>query len=382
MAGTGVKGSIRREARQLGFTLCGFAPLQPPPHGEFVRAWLKDGNAGTMSYLGRGLKKRLDPSRVLPTARSVITVGFPYRPMRPPAIDWRAEMRGRIAAYAYGPDYHDIVLGKLEHLAATVRVWGASATRAYIDTGPILEREWANLGGLGWFGKNTTILHQHEGSWFFLGEIFTDIDFDPEPIVGDHCGTCRRCLDLCPTGALKDGYVMDARLCISYLTIEYRGVIPRDLRSKMGNWIFGCDVCQDVCPWNDTQATNDSRDLLPFLPDLLALDAAEYGHRFGASAVSRASRDCLVRNVAVALGNTANPAAVPPLIAALERDASPLVRAHVAWALGEIDDGAAQQALETAWRSEGEVTVRAEIKASLDTPAARTTRENGKRNCR
>ncbi|MBI1814086.1 MAG: tRNA epoxyqueuosine(34) reductase QueG [Deltaproteobacteria bacterium] len=377
-----MKAAIRRDARQLGFPLCGFAPLQPPPHGEFVRTWLKDGNAGNMSYLGRGLKKRLDPARVLPTARSVITVGFPYRPTRPAAIDWRAEMRGRIAAYAFGPDYHDIVRGKLEQLAASVRALGAAGTRTYIDTGPILEREWANLGGLGWFGKNTTILHQHEGSWFFLGEIFTDLEFDPEPIVADHCGTCRRCLDLCPTGALKDGYVMDARLCISYLTIEYRGVIPRELRSKMGEWIFGCDICQEVCPWNDTQRSHTAEELHPYLPDLLALDADTYQRRFAGSAVSRASRDCFVRNVAVALGNSRNPRAVSCLSTALDTDPSPLVRAHAAWALSQIDDAAARRALDRVWRSECEETVRAEIKASLDTPAARTTRESGTINCR
>ena len=375
------KASIRRAARELGFALCGFAPMQPPPRADFVRQWLRDGNAGTMSYLGRGLKKRLDPARVLPAARSVITVGFPYRPARLPTIDWRAQLRGRIAAYAFGPDYHDVVLGKLERLADFVRDQGATATRAYVDTGPVLEREWASLGGVGWFGRNTTILHQQEGSWFFLGEIFTDLECEPEPIVADHCGTCRRCLDLCPTGALKDGYVMDARLCISYLTIEYRGVIPRELRHKIGNWIFGCDICQDVCPWNDTQPPNGGDELSPYLPDLMMLDTAAYERRFGASAMRRASRDCFARNVAVALGNTGNPAAVPSLAQALTHESSPLVRQHVAWALGEIDDRAARRALEAAWRNESEERVRTEIKASLDTSAPRATRESGDTTC-
>jgi epoxyqueuosine reductase len=363
-----LKAVIRRAARRLGFALCGFAPLQPPAHADFVRSWVRDGHAGTMSYLGRGLAKRLDPALVLPGARGVVTVGYPYRPARPPAIDWRAELRGRIAAYAFGPDYHDVVLTKLERLAAEIRAHVAAATRAYVDTGPVLEREWASLGGLGWFGKNTTILHQQQGSWFFLGEIFTDCEFSPEPIVADHCGTCRRCLDLCPTRALKDGYLLDARLCISYLTIEYRGVIPRELRSKMGEWIFGCDICQEVCPWNEKngEEASTSDGLFPSLPDMLALDAQSYRRRFGASAVSRAKRDCFLRNVAVALGNTRNPRATPCLAEALRNDPAPLVRGHVAWALGQIDDPAARRALANAASREQDETVRSEIAAALE----------------
>ncbi len=362
-----LKTIIRSAARDLGFAQCGFAPLQPPVHGEFVRSWLAAGHAGTMSYLGRGLAKRLDPARVAPGARSVVTLAHPYRPPRPPPLDWRGELRGRIAAYALGPDYHDVVLAKLEQLAARLRAHGVAATRAYVDTGPVLEREWAWLGGLGWFGKNTTILHRHDGSWFFLAEIFTDHELAPEPLVSDHCGTCRRCLDLCPTGALGDGYVMDARLCISYLTIEYRGVIPRELRPRMGEWIFGCDVCQEVCPWNDDGATaaESSAALFPYLPELLALDAEGYRRRFGATAVSRARRDCFARNVAIALGNTRNPRAAAPLATAVASDPSPLVRAHAAWALGQIDDASARRALTAAAKHEQDEAVRQEIAAAL-----------------
>jgi epoxyqueuosine reductase len=359
-----LKRRIRDQAQRLGFKLCGFTPLQSPPHGDFVRRWVAEGNAGTMSYIGRGLRKRLDPTRISPAARSVITVGLPYRPLRPPAVDWRAELRGRIAAYAYGPDYHDVVLAKLERLAGALRELGGTAAKAYVDTGPVLEREWAYLAGIGWFGKNTTILHRQEGSWFLLGEIFTDLELDPEPVVADHCGTCRRCLELCPTGALKDGYVLDARLCISYLTIEYRGVIPHELRPRMGEWIFGCDVCQDVCPWNDDNGDGQrlAGDLYPYLPELLVLDAEGYRHRFGASAVSRAKRDCFVRNVAIVLGNTRSPRAVRHLAGSLEDDPSPLVRAHAAWALGQIDDAAARRALDRAWVGEVDDSVRAEIR--------------------
>ena len=361
------KSRIRREAEQLGFVLCGFAPVQPPPHGAFVREWLRAGNGGTMTYLNRGLSKRLDPHLVLSSARSVITVGFPYRPVQPPAIDWRTELRGRIAAYAFGTDYHEVVLAKLEQLAAVICDASHSA-RAYVDTGPILEREWAHVGGVGWFGKNTTILHQQQGSWFFLGEILTDLEFEPEAIVPDHCGTCRRCLDLCPTGALKDGYEMDARLCISYLTIEYRGVIPPALRPRVGEWIFGCDVCQEVCPWNDktSRETHAAAELFPYLPDLLAFDAETYRRRYRDSAVSRAKYECLLRNVTVVLGNTKNPRAVPSLASALETHPSPLVRAHAAWALGQMDDSAACRALDRAWSHESDDTARAEIRSARD----------------
>jgi epoxyqueuosine reductase len=360
------KASIRRAARRLGFPLCGFAAAESPLHAEFVEAWLRDGKGGTMTYLNRGLAKRLDPRRVLPAVRSIVTVGYPYRPVPLPARDWRSELRGRIAAYAFGHDYHEIVLAKLERLAAALRGLGAQATRAYVDTGPVLEREWAHAGGVGWFGKNTTILHRQAGSWFFLGEVLTDLEFEPEPLVPDHCGTCRRCLDLCPTGALRDGYELDARLCISYLTIEYRGIIPPALRPQMREWIFGCDVCQDVCPWND-QPARDARaidELFPFLPDLLALDAAAYRERFRDTAISRAKYECFLRNVAIVLGNTQNPRAVPALTQAVQHP-SPLVRAHAAWALGRIDDPTARRTLEQARRCEREETVRTEIGASL-----------------
>ncbi|MBI4516403.1 MAG: tRNA epoxyqueuosine(34) reductase QueG [Deltaproteobacteria bacterium] len=363
-----LKQIIRSEARRLGFKLCGFAPVQPPPHGEFVRRWLHDGYAGTMSYLGRGRKKRLEPALVLPAARSVVTVGFPYRRAPAPGLDWREQLRGRIAAYASGPDYHGVVLAKLEQLAAVMRAHGSHATRAYVDTGPILEREWAGLGGLGWVGKNTMILHRHEGSWFFLGEIFTDYEFDPEPIAADHCGSCRRCLDLCPTGALQPGHLLDARLCLSYLTIEYRGAIPRPLRPRLGEWIFGCDICQEVCPWNEkpSRAVAANEALFPYLPELLALDTAAYQRRFAGSAVSRARRDCFVRNVAVVLGNTGNPQAVPVLAGALAHDASALVRAHAAWGLGQIAGAAARGALGRARRRESDAGVQSEIAAALE----------------
>ena len=364
------KETIRREARRLGFALCGFARLAPPPHAAFVRRWLAEGNAASMAYIGRGLAKRLEPARILPGARSVVTAGYRYTPPPLPPIDWRTQLRGRIAAYALGTDYHRPVERQLRALAASIVACGRNVeARAYVDTGPVLEREWAAAGGIGWFGKNTNILHTEEGSYFFLGEVLTTLELDPDPPLADHCGSCTRCLDDCPTAALKPGFVLDARLCIAYLTIEHRGMIPRELRPKVGNWIFGCDVCQEVCPWNERlirqRGVPEAEALLPYLPDLLRLDENGFRRRFPDGAVRRAKRDGFVRNVAVALGNTHNPQAVPMLAEALSADGSPLVRAHAAWALGAIGDRSARTALEAACPAEPDEGVRNEIQEAL-----------------
>lgn len=361
---------IRAEACRLGFQLCGFAPVASPPHAAFVRRWLSDGNAAGMGYIGRGLAKRLDPCLILPAARSIITVGYRYLPPPMPIVDWRQQMRGRIAAYAWGTDYHVTVGAKLQELAAYASALRLGAvSRVYVDTGPVLEREWAAASGVGWFGKNTNILHTEHGSWFFLGEILSSLECDLEPPQPDRCGTCIRCLPLCPTEALKAGYVLDARLCISYWTIEHRGAIPLPLRRRMGNWIFGCDVCQEVCPWNDRLARRhgvpDTEALRPYLPELLLLSEDEFRRRFRNSAMRRSRREGLARNVAVALGNTGNPAAVPALAQALRHDASALVRGHAAWALGVIADRTASGPLESARRTETDGDVRREIDAAL-----------------
>jgi epoxyqueuosine reductase len=365
-----LKARIRAAAHDLGFTLCGFARVQTPPHAEFVREWLSAGNAARIHYIERGLAKRLDPRLSLPEARTIITVGYRYMPPALLPVDWQVQLSGRIAAYALGSDYHGIVRQKLQALAAEVRaVEQGVVTLEYVDTGPVLEREWAASGGVGWFGKNTNMLHMQEGSWFFLGEILTNLGLEPDPPQADRCGSCTRCLDLCPSGALKPGYQLDARLCIAYLTIEHRGAIPIDLRPQLGNWIFGCDVCQEVCPWNARFARRHrlppNEDLLPRLPELLLLEEDEFRVRFRNSAVRRAGRAGLARNVAVALGNARNPAGVEALNAALRHDPVPLVRAHAAWALGRAGDGRARRALESARRTEADDEVLREIDAVL-----------------
>ena len=357
---------VATAARAAGFPLVGCVPVGPLPVGGFVRDWLADGRAGEMRYLERRAELRLDPRRQFPWARSLVCVGFPYRPPPVPAVDWRATLRGRIAAYTVGPDYHRHVRERLDRLAAVLAsLFPGTRHLSYVDTGAILEREWARRAGIGWIGKNTLVLHRHAGSYFFLGELVTDIELDAVPLPADHCGTCRRCVAACPTGALEDGYTMEPRRCISYLTIEHRSAIPSALRPALDNWVFGCDVCQEVCPWN-----GDARDeaaaawLLPSLPELVALDRAAFDARYGGTAVTRAGRRGLVRNAAVALGNTGNPAAVRPLTTALA-DADPLVRGHAAWALGRIGDAAARRALDVARRREPSAEARDEIEAAL-----------------
>ncbi len=356
---------IALEARALGFLKTGAAPLEPLERGPFLATWLAEGKAGEMDYLARRTAERIDPRRRFPWARTVLALAYPYRPPPPPPTDWQESLRGRIAAYALGGDYHDRIKSLLGTLAARLAsAFPGARFHAYVDTGPVLEREWAARAGLGWIGRNTLLLRRGVGSYFFLAELFTDLEVEPLPLVADHCGTCTRCVTACPTGALDGGYAMDPRRCLSYLTIEHRSAIPAALRPLLGNWIFGCDLCQEACPWNeDARNPAGAEELAPHLPELLALDAAGFRARFGRTAVRRAKRRGLLRNVAVALGNSGNPAAVPALVGALA-DPEPLVRGHAAWALGRLGGSTARRALECASRREPEAEAAAEIAAA------------------
>lgn len=361
---------IRRQAHALGFTAVGFAPADPLAGAEFYARWVALGYAGQMHYLKRHLDKRADPQRMVPGAQTAICLGMDYYQPTPAAPD---PLRGQIACYARGDDYHEVVK---KHLAALwefalAAAGGAAQGRYFVDTAPVLERELAQRAGLGWWGKNTCLIDKRRGSYFFLAEIITDLKLDYDEPAPDHCGTCTRCLDACPTDAFPEPYVLDARRCISYLNIELKGPIPRDLRPGMGQWIFGCDICQEVCPWNrkaapapePAYASRADRDS-PALLDLIQLDREAFNARFRRSPVKRPKRRGFLRNVAVALGNSGMQAAVPALIRALD-DEEPLVRGHVAWALGQLGGDGAKEALKRRLGVEEDAEVREELADAL-----------------
>jgi epoxyqueuosine reductase len=361
--------AIRARAVELGFDRVGFTSAEPLAGRDFLARWLELGYAGGMEYLERHLDRRGDPALQVPGARTVICLAKGYRPATPPADD---PSRGRVSAYALGPDYHLWLEERLRLL------WGFIAAevgrpvrgRWYVDTGPVLERELAVRAGLGWRGRNTCLIDQRQGSYAFLAEILTDLELDPDTPGIDRCGTCTRCLETCPTQALVAPYLLDARRCIAYLTVELKGAIPRDLRPAMGAWIFGCDLCQEVCPWNrrpasrDPGATVEPETAQPALIELLELDQKGFKARFGQTPMERARRRGLRRNVAVALGNAGDRGAVPALARALH-DEEPLVRGHAAWALGRLGGPLARQALEQARANEAYPSVAEEIGLAL-----------------
>lgn len=366
--------TIRECASRQGFALVGFAPLRRLKHREeFFRQWIAEGRPAEMGWLARDPDRRFDPRALDPRLRSVVSLAYPYAAPGAPAIDWRRELRGRIASYALGPDYHDVVLAKARIVADAIQaVRGHGVARVYVDTGPVFEREWAAESRLGWFGRNTNLINRYRGSYFFLAEIFTDAEFDsPAEPYREHCGSCRQCLDLCPTGALAEGYLIEPRLCISYLTIEHRGPIPIEMRPRLGNWIFGCDICQEVCPWNaDAHREADANDdLAPSLEAVMGLDDDGFRRLYGRGAIRRTKRRGLLRNAAIVLGNSGNPAAVPILARSLAEEPEPIVRAHAAWGLGRLGGADARRALESARRREDDGPAAEEIRAALSSTA-------------
>jgi epoxyqueuosine reductase len=363
---------IKSAAQELGFELVGISPVKLPPHGESFARWLRDGFAGELGYMSRTEALRRDPHELVPWAKSIISVGMNYFTPQPrPAQSHKTA--GWISRYGWGDDYHDLLKARLEKLLDKVRALTGEAVegRAFVDSGPVLEREFAGVAGLGWLGKNTQLISPKRGSWFFLGELFVDRLLTYDRPMRDRCGQCDLCLKACPTQAFVGPYILDARRCISYLTIELKGAMPRHLRPLVGNHIFGCDICQEVCPYNvKAQATAKAAFgpraglYAPQLIPLLSLTEVEFRQRFRGSPILRAKRRGLLRNVAVALGNLKSLDAVPALIAALD-DAEPLVRGHVAWALGEIGSPAAMAALLQRKESESDDGARAEITAAV-----------------
>jgi epoxyqueuosine reductase len=338
---------IRAEALALGFEAVGIAAVDPDDGPAHYEAWLAAGMHGDMGWLAsdRHRARRADPSQILPGLASVVCVALCHEPGRDDPRDARI---GKIARYAAGEDYHTIMRDKLRLLQAAIAdaLPGASPIW-YSDTGAILERGWAQRAGIGWTGKHSGLLSPRIGSWFLLGEVLVDRPLDADlPFAQDHCGTCTRCITACPTQAIVAPKQVDARLCISYLTIELRGPIPIELRPLIGDWIFGCDICQDVCPWNRfappaREARLHARALEGWtLERFLDLDDATFAELFAGSPIRRTRRAGFLRNVCVALGNRGDASAAPRLARALAEDPDALVRAHAAWALGEIGRGA------------------------------------------
>jgi epoxyqueuosine reductase len=369
---------LKSWALEAGFDRAGVALLGPLEHGEALVRWLDRGDQAGMEYLGRRLEARLDPSQIFPGARSVLCVALQYHPLYLENGERQPEPKGdlwrRVARYARGQDYHEIMGKRLRALETRVREeFPGCETRRYVDTGPVLERELAARAGLGAVGKNTMLLHPEGGSWFLLGELFLSLDLAPDQPLADLCGSCTLCLDACPTGAFPEPYRLDSNRCISYWTIEHRGTLPPEARRMVGGWVFGCDVCQEVCPWNAEPAAAVHPELeLPVeredltLERFLRLPRDEYVERFRGSPMKRAKLAGLQRNAAVAMGNRLESRYVGPLAAAL-REGEPQTRGHAAWALGRIGGEEARAILSSALAGEADPEVGAEIQKALST---------------
>jgi len=331
---------IKARARELGFDQVGVAKVGPLPRAEFLGEWLARSYQGEMGYMGRDPERRADPARYDPGAKTVVCVAQNYY-TGPRATPKPSD--GVVSRYAWSRDYHEVLGERLRLLRDFIVARGARA-RVCVDTSAVLEKLWARQAGIGWQGKHTNLISKELSSWFFLGEILVDAELEPDaPFEEDHCGTCTACIDVCPTRAIVAPYVLDARKCISYLTIEHRGPIPRELRPLMGNLIFGCDLCLDVCPWNKfAQVTRDPAfeprpDLsAPKLVEFLGMTDAEFRRRFKGSPILRAKRGGFLRNVCVALGNSGDASAIPALIEKGLGDPDPLVQEHASWAIERL----------------------------------------------
>lgn len=339
-----LKGAIKDQARRLGFPLAGVTTPDPPPHLSTFERWLEAGRHGDMRYLAdeRARARRADLRLILPECQSILVLAAPYADPRFAEASEGPVPGGRVAAYAWGDDYHNVFPAKLKELVTFIeeQVDHPVPNRYYTDTGPLLERDLAQRAGLGWIGKNTCLINPKGGSYFLLAEILLDLELEPDPpFVSDHCGTCTRCLEACPTGCILPDRTIDARRCISYLTIELKDDIPEELRPLLGEWVFGCDVCQMVCPWNRFAADTIDEAFAP-RPDVprpnlireLELTPEAFNRKFKKGPVKRAKRRGYLRNVAVAAGNSGNERAISALEKAGEDD-EPLVREHAAWAL-------------------------------------------------
>lgn len=364
---------LKRRATAEGFEVVGIgAAGRLEGDAAALRDWLRDGRQAAMDWMGRDPDRRDDPDRLLPGCRSVVALAINYWPGESASV--APAGRGRVARYAWGRDYHKVLGGKLRKLAAWLKGATDRPARAFVDSAPLLERGWARRSGVGWIGKNANLLSREIGSWLLLGEILSAAELDPDPGPhDDFCGSCTACLEACPTGAIvKDG-VVDSNRCIAYWTIEHRGPIPPACRAGLGDWIFGCDVCQEVCPWNRRFARPVPDGRFRRRPELEALDAAEilaldeaaFRERYSGTSLMRARWDGMRRNACVVLGNLRLAGSVPALAEVLG-DPDPVVRSHAAWALGRIGGGEARESLSRARGREPAAEVSDEIERALE----------------
>ncbi len=369
--------AIKGEARRIGFDLVGIAPAVSPEGFSQLQEWLCRGYAGEMQYIQRRNEAYAHPSGVLESVRSVIMLVVNYRTADPPQPE---PTEGLVARYAWGTaDYHDLLREKLQRLADFVHAQRPGCrTRAAVDTAPLLERDFARLSGLGWFGKNTMLINKWQGSWLFLAALLVDIELEcDQPHDTSHCGTCTRCLDACPTDAFPEPYVLDARRCISYHTIELREPVPHEFREPIGNWLFGCDICQEVCPWNTKAPVSDEPAFRPVdalhpadALELLTLNAEQFRSRFRDTPLSRPRRSGLLRNAAIVLGNSGDVRAIPVLREALCDDEA-LIRGAAAWALGRLGGPPEAALLQTRRDVDESGEVQQEITLALQAIASR-----------
>jgi epoxyqueuosine reductase len=340
VSGAALKARLVAFARDVGFDSCRIVSCAPPAHASEFEDWLRDGAQGEMDYMRRGAEKRRDPRTILPGARSIVVLALNYF-QGDAAQRATATATGRVARYAWGRDYHDVIAAKLDQLDALLREFGGMQ-KCYVDTGPVLERDHAAQAGIGWHGKSTMLIDQKLGTWFFLAEILTTLRLPPDEPVRDRCGKCERCINACPTGAITAPHRLDARRCISYLTIELKGSIPPEFRPLIGDRIFGCDDCLEACPWNrfaqisrETAFSARSPAFSFALRDYLRLTEVEFRDLFRDSPIKRIKRRGFLRNVCVALGNVGTAEDLPALAKASE-DAEPLIAEHAAWAIERI----------------------------------------------
>ena len=359
---------IKKKAFELGFQKVGICPAQAPSKLSLLSDWLDRGYHGSMLWLERSREKRLDVGRVLPGVRSIVVAAMNYYAAR---LDERKVFR--ISRYAHGGDYHRTIERRLQSLAGhMLELLPGARVLTYCDTGPIAEKVWAEAAGIGWQGKHSNLLTKDHSSWLFLGVLLTDALMEYDRPAANHCGTCTRCIDACPTQAITEAYVVDSRRCISYLTIEHHGVIPEALRPGIGNWIFGCDICQEACPWNRFSRPTLETDFLGLdnfssaaLTEWLEVSFEEFNRRFSGSPLRRARWTGLLRTLVIALGNARDPRHGPCLAKALNHPES-LVRGHAAWALGRCPWQPTRAMLQSRLVEEPDPWVRTEISSALD----------------